>query len=127
MREIYIEREHKQGERQSRGSSRLPTEQGTDRGSILGPGDHDLSGRQMLNQLSHPDVPNTNKFEYRKVKYLSGAKLKQNHRTWDAWVAQQLHICLRLRAWSQSPGIKFYIQLPAGSLLLPLPISLHLS
>jgi len=25
--------------------------------SIPGPRDHDLSGRQMLNQLSHPGVP----------------------------------------------------------------------
>ena len=45
----------------------------------------------------------------------------------DAWVAQRLSICLWLRAWSPSPGIKSPIGLPAWSLLLPLPVSLPLS
>ena len=38
-----------------------------------------------------------------------------------------LSICLQLRAWSWGPGIKSRIRLPAGSLLLPLPMSLPLS
>ena len=35
-----------------------------------------------------------------------------------------LSICLRLRSWSQGPGIKSCMGLPAGSLLLPQPMSL---
>ena len=35
----------------------------------------------------------------------------------------QLSICLRLRLWSQGPGIESRIGLSAGSLLLPLPLS----
>ena len=46
---------------------------------------------------------------------------------WDAWVAQQLSACLQLRSWSWSPGIESHIDLPAWSLLLPLPVSLPLS
>ena len=38
-----------------------------------------------------------------------------------------LSVCLWLRLWSWGPGIKFRIGLPAGSLLLPLPVSLPLS
>ena len=45
----------------------------------------------------------------------------------DAWVAQRLSICLRLRAWSWSPGIKSRNGLPAWILFLPLPMSLPLS
>ena len=45
---------------------------------------------------------------------------------WDAWVAQWLSVCLWLRAWSWGPGIKSYIGLLVGSLLLPLPMSLPL-
>ena len=44
----------------------------------------------------------------------------------DAWVAEQLSICLWLRLWSQGPRIKFCIGLPAWSLLLPLHVSLPL-
>ena len=47
--------------------------------------------------------------------------------TRDTWLAQQLSVCLWLRAWSWSPGIKSHIRLPAWSLLLPLPMSLPLS
>ena len=48
-------------------------------------------------------------------------------RIWDVWVAQQLSVCLWLRSGSWDPGIKSHIRLPAGSLLLPLPVSLPLS
>ena len=51
----------------------------------------------------------------------------KNPKDWDTCVAQQLSICLRLRAWPRGPGIEFHIGLPAGSLLLPLPVSLPLS
>ena len=44
----------------------------------------------------------------------------------DTWVAQRLSVCLRPRAWSWGPGIKYHIRLPAWSLLLPLPVSLPL-
>ena len=44
----------------------------------------------------------------------------------DTWVAQRLSICLQLRAWSWSPGIKSHVRLPARSLLLPLPVCLPL-
>ena len=40
------------------------------------------------------------------------------------WVAQWLSVCLQLRSWSKDLEIKSYIRLPAGSLLLPLPMSL---
>ena len=46
---------------------------------------------------------------------------------WDAWVAQWLSVCLRLRAQSWGPGIKSRMGLPTWSLLLPLPVSLPLS
>ena len=42
-------------------------------------------------------------------------------------MAQWLSICLWLRVWSRDPGIEFCIGLPAGRLLLPLPMSLPLS
>ena len=48
-------------------------------------------------------------------------------RAQDTWVAQQLRVCLWLRSWSQGPRIEFSIRLPAGSLLLPLTMSLPLS
>ena len=38
-------------------------------------------------------------------------------------VAQWLGVCL----WLRGPGIESHITLPAGSLLLPLPVSLPLS
>ena len=43
------------------------------------------------------------------------------------WLAQWLSICLWLRSWSQSPGIKPCIGFLSGSLLPPLPMSLLLS
>ena len=43
------------------------------------------------------------------------------------WMAQWLSLCLPLRSWSWSPVIKSHIRVPAGSLLLPLPVSLPLS
>ena len=43
------------------------------------------------------------------------------------WVAQWLSVCLWLRSWSWSSGIESRIGLPAGILLLPLPMSLPLS
>ena len=46
---------------------------------------------------------------------------------WDAWVAQWLSICLQLRLWSWVWGLSPRIGLPAGSLLLPLSVSLPLS
>ena len=46
---------------------------------------------------------------------------------WGTWVAQQLSLCLWLRSLSQDPGIESRIGLLAGSLLLPLPVSLPLS
>ena len=45
----------------------------------------------------------------------------------DAWVAQRLNACLGLKERPRGPGIKSRIGLPAGSLLLPLPVSLSLS
>ena len=42
-------------------------------------------------------------------------------------MAQCLSVCLWFRVWSWGPGIKFRIRVPAGSLLLPLPVSLPLS
>ena len=48
-------------------------------------------------------------------------------RGWDAWIAQWLSVCLWLVSWSWGPGIKSYIRLPRGSLLLPLPVSLPVS
>ena len=42
----------------------------------------------------------------------------------DAWVVQWLSVCLRLRVLSWSPEIESHIGLLAGSLLLPLPMSL---
>ena len=52
-------RDGERGRDMGRGRSRLSA--GSPRwGSILGPWDHDLSQRQMLNQLSHPPrYPNT--------------------------------------------------------------------
>ena len=47
-------------------------------------------------------------------------------KNWDIWVAQRFSTCLRSRAWSQGPGIKSHIGLPAGSLLLPLCLCLFL-
>ena len=41
--------------------------------------------------------------------------------------AQWLSVYLWLRLWSRGPGIKSHIELPTGSLLLPLPVSLPLS
>ena len=48
-----MSREGAEGEREA--DSLLNEE--PDVGPIAGPQDHDLSGRQMLNQLSHPGVP----------------------------------------------------------------------
>ena len=45
----------------------------------------------------------------------------------DAWVAQQLSVCLSLRVWSWSPRMESHIRIPAWSLLLPLPMSLPFS
>ena len=45
-------------------------------------------------------------------------------KTGGIWVAQWLSICLWLRAESRGPGIESHIGLPAGNLLLPLPVSL---
>ena len=45
----------------------------------------------------------------------------------DAWVAQWLSICLWLKLWLQGPGMESHIEFPAGSLLLPLSMSLPLS
>ena len=45
----------------------------------------------------------------------------------DAWVAQQLSVCLWLRAWSLGPRIKSRIRLPAWNPFLPLPVFLPLS
>ena len=45
----------------------------------------------------------------------------------DTWVAQWLNICLQLRVSSWSSRIESHIGIPAGSLLLPLPMSLSLS
>ena len=44
----------------------------------------------------------------------------------DAWVAQWLSICVRLRAWSWSPKIESWIGFPVSSLLLPLLVSLSI-
>ena len=49
------ERAHKQGRDRGRRRSRLPAEQD----SIPGLWDHDLSQRQPLNRLSHPDNPSS--------------------------------------------------------------------
>ena len=43
------------------------------------------------------------------------------------WVAQWLSICLRLWVWPRGPGIQSCMRFPAGSLVLPLPVSLPLS
>ena len=45
----------------------------------------------------------------------------------DAWVAQQLSVCLWLGVRSRSSGIRSHIRLSAWSLLLPLPMSLPVS
>ena len=42
-------------------------------------------------------------------------------------VSQWFSACLWLKVWSQGPRIQSHIRLPAGSLLLPLPMSLPLS
>ena len=42
----------------------------------------------------------------------------------DAWVAQWLSVCLPLRLWSWSPGIKSHIRLCMSLFLLRLPMSL---
>ena len=71
------------------------------------------------------------------VMWIAG-KLPVEETVWERWaikreqtgmpgVAQRLSICLWLRAWSQSPGIKSCSRLPAWSLLLPLPMSLPFS
>jgi len=51
-----MESEHERG--RVRGRSRLPAEQD----SILELRDHDLSGRQLLDQLSHPGALNFSYF-----------------------------------------------------------------
>ena len=53
LKETEWERQHKQEVGKGRGRSRFPVKQD----SIPGPWDHDLSWRQMLNQLSHPGPP----------------------------------------------------------------------
>ena len=50
--------------------------------------------------------------------------LKENE--WDAWVAQQLSICLPAQGVMLVLGIESHVGLPARSLLLPLPVSLPL-
>ena len=45
----------------------------------------------------------------------------------DPWVVQRFSACLWPRAQSWRPGIESHVRLPAGSLLLPLPVSLPLS
>ena len=57
----------------------------------------------------------------------SGASSTQQGFIRDAWVAQQLSICLRFSAWSWGLRIESHIGVPAWSLLLPLPVPLHLS
>ena len=44
-------------DREGEADSSLSREPGCDVASIPGPRDHDLSRRQMLNQLSHPGAP----------------------------------------------------------------------
>ena len=44
----------------------------------------------------------------------------------EAWVAQWWSVCLELREWFWGLGIESHIGLPAGTLLLPLPMSLPL-
>ena len=63
--------------------------------------------------LSHPGTPKIYLFER-----------EQDSMSRATWVVQWLTLCLWLRAWSRGPGIKSHIGLPAGSLLLPLPMSL---
>ena len=58
---------------------------------------------------------------------LNGIHIPYKSKVRDTWVAQQLSICLWLRAWSWSPGIEFHIGLPEWSLLLPLPVCVSLS
>ena len=42
------------------------------------------------------------------------------------WVGQWLSVCFQLRLWSQDPGIESHTRLSAGSLILPLSMSLRL-
>ena len=56
-----------------------------------------------------------------KVKFANNSNIKIKG---DTWVAQWLTVYLWLRLWSWGPGIESCIGLPAGSLLLPLPMSL---
>ena len=51
----------------------------------------------------------------------------KKRKTRDACVAQELSVCLWLRAWSWRPGMESHVGLPAWSLRLPLPVSLPLS
>ena len=57
--------------------------------------------------------------EDKKTKY----RIKKS-KSWDAWVAQRLP---SPQGTILGSGIKSHIGLPAGSLLLPLPVSLLLS
>jgi len=50
-------RSSRRGRERERESSRLPVEQEARCGAHLGPWDHDLSQRQILNRLSHPGTP----------------------------------------------------------------------
>ena len=58
-----------------------------------------------------------------KLTYSLNLKTKQR----DPWVAQWFSACLWPRVRSWSPWIESHIELPAWSLLLPLPVSLPLS
>ena len=65
LRFIYLfDREpanvHKQGEPQGEGEAGPPQSRESDAG--LYPRDHDLIRRQMLNRLSHPDIPGVSNF-----------------------------------------------------------------
>ena len=96
--------------------------------SIPGPQDHVLGRRHVLNHWATQVslyhfflsllIPNSFWLESTQARIL----VEQ-----DAWVAQRLSSCLRLRSWPRGPGIESHIGLPAGSLLLPLPMSLPLS
>ena len=87
---------------------------------ILGPWDHDLSRRQMLNRQSLPGA-----LSQYFSKWPTHDVIKSSM-SWAAWLAQWLSPCLWPRAQSWRPGIKSHVGLPAWGLLLPLPVSLPL-
>ena len=60
--------------------------------------------------------------------YVWGENQAKRQRWRDAWVAQQLSVCLPLSVWSWVWGSSpIWGSLPVGGLLLPLPVSLPLS